>query len=312
MSSQGKVQRPSDSQGKACGSQRYLEVLTMIYAIAMVLGFSALVRDTYNSFFSAGFDWREWRDILSSPLWAGVAPMIIGATVLMRFFFAPPCNIGVLLRTFKRHEDSQTARKIVVVDAAVLLIHSLIFYFMCQSAFKKDDLGQCVKPAQFVPEFYIFLMVLLACNSVWLFSIACRTLADSQKKPFVLPFWAWNNIIGLVLLVLVIGFEFSSHAPYAYIGIGLVYLILGMLLVWWSSKKNHRWWKPRLKGDVKTTIGWISFLCFGALVYSTLLWGWVSQSHLQGFYSLMCLIALENSIIDLVTTWEKYVQPSSC
>jgi len=131
--------------------------------------------------------------------------MLISLLALIRFFFAPSHNVGVVIKLIKNSKNA--SRMIVFFDIPVLIAHSFVFFRMCYAL---GDLKYNL--------FYRAFSVLLLLNAIWLATITFR-----QKRAKVDPhdkhaFWQLNNFIcgglifGLYLLKAEIGLMFIVAA----------------------------------------------------------------------------------------------------
>lgn len=111
---------------------------------------------------------------------------IIATYVLIRFFFAPAHNLRTLAIELRDRPFWQ--RVLFIVDIPVLMLHSFIFYMMCDSTSK----GR-------YEQFYILFFFLLSINVIWLLTIQIRMIMF--KKPTLSKFstWTTNNALHYLL-----------------------------------------------------------------------------------------------------------------
>lgn len=158
------------------GINKFVYILEIVYAILLSWGF-ARVAERFVA--HHGFYWLC---------------MLISLLVLIRFFFAPSHNVGVIARLTDRSKGA--ARIVIFFDISVLIAHSFIYFRMC---YAMGDMHY--------DYFYRDLSLLLLLNSIWLITIMLR-----QRKARVNPhdkhaFWTLNNLICGFLIILLFLFD---------------------------------------------------------------------------------------------------------
>ncbi|MCX5705483.1 MAG: hypothetical protein NTZ92_05465 [Candidatus Omnitrophica bacterium] len=114
--------------------------------------------------------------------------MLVSVLALIRFFFAPSHNVGVVIKLIGNRKAA--ARMIVFFDIPLLIAHSFVFFRMCYAI---GDLNY----HYFFRDFSVLLLI----NAVWLVTITSR-----QKRAKINPhdkhaFWVLNNsICGALIL----------------------------------------------------------------------------------------------------------------
>jgi len=108
--------------------------------------------------------------------------MLVSLLTLIRFFFAPSHNIGVVAKLIGGRKGS--ARVVIFFDISALVAHSFIFFRMCYALGDKNY-------HFFFRDFSILLLV----NTLWLATITFR-----QRRAKISPhdkhlFWQLNNFI---------------------------------------------------------------------------------------------------------------------
>jgi len=158
--------------GKESDLNKFIYILEIVYAILLSWGFARVAeRFTVNDIF-------YW------------LCMLVALLTLIRFFFAPSHNVGVVARLINNSKSA--ARVVIFFDISVLIAHSFIFFRMCYA------LGD--KRYDF---FYRDFAILLLLNAFWLATILYR-----QRRARVNPhdkhfFWQTNNAVcGAVILTL--------------------------------------------------------------------------------------------------------------
>lgn len=183
---------------KEVKSKLYLEIITFIFAISMVAGYEQILIGTFdniNKLNVSNFVFL-WKTIYV------YFPLLMCSLVLLRFFFAPVCNVKALLEnsSIQKSERALSPCLIMLFDIPILLSHSIVFFFMCRSASINIALSN--------KQFYYFFMFLLFLNGVWLTTIQLRIknvrnekffVWDRENQPFL--FWTSNNLIILILLI---------------------------------------------------------------------------------------------------------------
>lgn len=152
------------------GITKFVYILEIVYAILLSWGFARVAeRFTADNIF-------YW------------LCMLISLLALIRFFFAPSHNIGIVARLIGSRKNM--ARMVVFFDISVLMAHSFIYFRMCYAL---GDLN--------FHFFYRDFAILLLLNAVWL-----QTITTRQKRAKINPhdkhaFWKTNNILcgGLIL-----------------------------------------------------------------------------------------------------------------
>lgn len=165
------------------GVNKLIYILEIVYAILLSWGFARVAeRFTVHHVF----------------YWLCMA---VAMLTLIRFFFAPSHNVGVVIKLVNNSKGA--ARTVVFFDIPLLAAHSFIFFRMCYAMgdFKYDF-------------FFRDFSVLLLLNALWLETITFR-----QRRAKVNPhdkhaFWKWNNticgilVLGLFLLKADLAFMF--------------------------------------------------------------------------------------------------------
>lgn len=158
--------------GKESGISKFVYILEIVYAILLSWGF-ARVAEKFTA-----------RDIF---YWMC---MLIALFTLIRFFFAPSHNIGVIAKLVDNRKGA--ARTVLFFDISLLIAHSFIFFRMCYAVGDK-------RYDYFFRDYAILLLV----NALWLITIAHR-----QKRARLNPhdkhlFWVRNNFVcGAIILAL--------------------------------------------------------------------------------------------------------------
>ena len=165
------------------GGNKFIYILEIVYAILLSWGFARVAeRFTVHHIF-------YW------------LCMLVSILTLIRFFFAPSHNVGVVVKLIKNRKSA--ARIIVFFDIPLLIAHSFVFFRMCYAL---GDLRY--------DFFYRDFSILLLLNAIWLITITFR-----QKRAKINPhdkhvFWLLNNsicgilILGLFLFKVEIGLMF--------------------------------------------------------------------------------------------------------
>jgi hypothetical protein len=158
--------------GKEDGISKFIYILEIVYAILLSWGFARVAER-----FSA-------RDIF---YWFC---MLVALLTLIRFFFAPSHNVGVVARLIGNRHGA--ARTVIFFDISVLLAHSFIFFRMCYALGDK-------RYVFFFRDFAILLLL----NALWL-----ETIRHRQRRARIDPhdkhlFWEANNFVcGAIVLAL--------------------------------------------------------------------------------------------------------------
>lgn len=151
---------------------KFIYILEIVYAILLSWGF-ARVAERFTA-----KDPFYWFCMLTALL------------ALIRFFFAPSHNVGVVVKLVGRKKNA--ARVVVFFDISVLLAHSFVFFRMCYA------LGD-----RHYDFFYRDFSILLLLNALWLETIRWRqkrARANSHDKHL---FWERNNLVcGAAILAL--------------------------------------------------------------------------------------------------------------
>jgi hypothetical protein len=154
------------------GQAKFIYILEIVYAILLSWGFARVAeRFTVHHVF-------YW------------LCMLIALLTLIRFFFAPSHNVGVVVELINRRKGA--ARMVIFFDISLLIAHSFVFFRMCYAMgdFRYDF-------------FYRDFSILLLLNALWLATITFR-----QRKARINPhdkhaFWQMNNFIcGILILAL--------------------------------------------------------------------------------------------------------------
>ncbi len=184
-----------DTNQNEVKSKLYLNFLTIIFAISMVAGYERIVISTFDNISKLNI--RDPVSLIQNG-YIIFLPLLMCSLVLLRFFFAPVCNVKAVLEKSSIQNQSYKFKPwiIMLFDIPVLLSHSIIFYFMCQSAAKDTTL--------FDGWFYRFFMALLFLNAIWLITVRLRIKEkffdlDRKNKPHL--FWASNNLVAFLLLL---------------------------------------------------------------------------------------------------------------
>lgn len=160
------------TERKEEGINKFVYILEIVYAILLSWGFARVAeRFTIHHVF-------YW------------LCMLVSLFTLIRFFFAPSHNVGVVVKLIDNRKRS--ARVVIFFDISFLLAHSFVFFRMCYA------LGD-LRYNFFFRDFSILLLL----NTVWLATITFR-----QKRARINPhdkhkFWQMNNLIcGAIVLAL--------------------------------------------------------------------------------------------------------------
>ena len=146
------------------GLNKFIYILEIVYAILLSWGFARVAERFVMHHF---FYWLC---------------MLVSLLTLIRFFFAPSHNVGVVVKLVKNRKSS--ARMVVFFDISLLLAHSFVFFRMCYAmGDKRYDF--------FFRDFSILLLI----NALWLATITFR-----QRRAKISPhdkhaFWQMNNLI---------------------------------------------------------------------------------------------------------------------
>lgn len=162
----------ADKEG---GINKLVYILEILYAILLSWGFARVAE----------------RFVARDPFYW--LCMLVALLALVRFFFAPSHNVGVVARLIG--SSRRASRVVIFFDIPVLIAHSFVFFRMCYA------MGD-YRYGYFYRDFSVLLLI----NAVWLMTIARR-----QKRARINPhdkhlFWERNNficgslILGLFLL----------------------------------------------------------------------------------------------------------------
>ena len=173
---------------KESGINKFIYILEIVYAILLSWGFARVAER-----FSA-------RDIF---YWLC---MLVALLTLIRFFFAPSHNVGVIAKLINNRASA--ARTVIFFDISVLIAHSFVFFRMCYAmADKRYDF--------FFRDFAILLLL----NALWL-----ATIRHRQQRARINPhdkhlFWEANNFIcgALILVLFLMRADFHMMFPIALI-----------------------------------------------------------------------------------------------
>ena len=154
------------------GLNKLIYILEIVYAILLSWGFARVAER-----FSA-------RDLF---YWLC---MLIALLTLIRFFFAPSHNVGVVVKLINNSKGS--SRVVVFFDISLLIAHSFVFFRMCYAmADKRYDF--------FFRDFAILLLI----NAFWLETIRLRQERAKTNPHDKHLFWETNNLIcGTIILAL--------------------------------------------------------------------------------------------------------------
>ena len=138
--------------------------------------------------------------------------MLVSLMVLVRFFFAPSHNIGVVVKLIKNSKSA--ARIVSFFDVSMLIAHSFIYYRMCYAL---GDLSY--------DFFYRDFAILLLLNAIWLATITFR-----QRRAKINPhdkhtFWQLNN---LICGILILGLYLFKADIVAMFGVAIVNCVLDL------------------------------------------------------------------------------------
>ena len=181
---------------KSGDANKFIYILEIVYAILLSWGFARVAEHfmVHHIFY--------WLCTLISLL------------TLVRFFFAPSHNVGVVTKLINNRKGA--ARMVVFFDVPVLMVHSFIFFRMCYAL---GDLRYNF--------FYRDFSILLLLNAMWLVTITFRHKCANLRLQDKHAFWLLNNFIcGILILWL---FLFKAD-------IGLMFLvaIVNCVLDLWS------------------------------------------------------------------------------
>jgi hypothetical protein len=149
---------------KEDGISKFVYILEIVYAILLSWGFARVA---------------ERFTVHHLLYWLC---MLVSLLTLIRFFFAPSHNIGVVAKLVRSRKRS--ARVVVFFDISLLIAHSFIFFRMCYAV---GDMRY--------DFFYRDFAILLLVNSFWLATITFR-----QRRAKISPhdkhaFWQMNNLV---------------------------------------------------------------------------------------------------------------------
>ena len=155
---------------KEGGFNKFIYILEIVYAILLSWGF-ARVAERFNM--HRTFYWLC---------------MLVGLLTLIRFFFAPSHNIGVVAKLINNRKGA--ARTVLFFDVSLLIAPSFIFFRMCYA------LGD-LKYDFFYRDFSILLLL----NAVWLATITFRQRMVKTSPHDKHIFWQLNNFICGILIL---------------------------------------------------------------------------------------------------------------
>ncbi len=171
---------------KESGISKFIYILEIVYAILLSWGFARVAER-----FSA-CDLFYW------------LCMLVALLSLIRFFFAPSHNVGVVARLINNRPGA--ARTVIFFDISVLLAHSFVFFRMCYAMADKR-----------YGFFYRDFAILLLLNALWL-----ATIRHRQQRARISPhdkhlFWEANNFIcgSLILALFLMRADFHMMFPIA-------------------------------------------------------------------------------------------------
>lgn len=114
--------------------------------------------------------------------------LLINAFILMRFFFAPACNLKEAALILEKNPKWQWIT--FVFDFTLLITHSYLYY---QMSYNIND--------EF--KFYKLFSWLLFWNIIWLLSIALRMFYTGKKVPENFKIWIKNNLFHWVIFIVI-------------------------------------------------------------------------------------------------------------
>ncbi len=156
------------------GLTKFIYILEIVYAILLSWGF-ARVAERFSE--SHLIYWLC---------------MLVSLLTLIRFFFAPSHNIGVIAKLIKNRTGA--ARMVIFFDVSLLIAHSFVFFRMCYAL---GDLRY--------DFFYRDFSILLLLNAIWLATITFRQRLSKISPHDKHIFWQLNNsICGILVLGLFI------------------------------------------------------------------------------------------------------------
>ena len=152
------------------GVNKFIYILEIVYAILLSWGFARVAeRFTVRHIF-------YW------------LCMLVSLFTLIRFFFAPSHNVGVVAKLINNRKGA--ARVVVFFDISLLIAHSFLFFRMCYAL---GDLRYNF--------FYRDFSILLLLNAMWLATITFRHKCAKIKPHDKHAFWLFNNsICGILIL----------------------------------------------------------------------------------------------------------------
>ena len=168
---------------KDSGINKFIYVLEIVYAILLSWGF-ARVAERFTA--SDIFYWLC---------------MLVALLTLIRFFFAPSHNVGVVAKLINGRNGA--ARTVIFFDIPLLMAHSFVFFRMCYAiGDKRYDF------------FYRDFAILLLLNALWL-----ATIRHRQTRARVNPhdkhlFWEMNNFICGALVLALFFLKADIHAMF--------------------------------------------------------------------------------------------------
>jgi len=158
------------------GANKFIYILEIVYAILLSWGVARVAeRFTVHHLF-------YW------------LCMLVSLLTLIRFFFAPSHNVGVVVKLINNSKGS--SRVVVFFDISLLIAHSFVFFRMCYA------LGE-LNYSYFYRDFSILLLL----NAVWLATITFRQARAKINPHDKHAFWQLNNFIcgGLILALFSVG-----------------------------------------------------------------------------------------------------------
>ena len=134
-----------------------------------------------------------------------ILEFILCALILIRFFFAPSSNIEIMLF----HTRKNLRRKLYIfIDFVVLIIHAVVFYFICNSFFPIPEKNYWfyLKQNEFTP--FIWILFLLILNALWLIMVQRRIYIYEKRLIWRYCVWIFNNVgCSFLLLILFLFFR---------------------------------------------------------------------------------------------------------
>lgn len=152
------------------GVNKFIYVLEIVYAILLSWGF-ARVAERFRA--QHVFYWLC---------------MLVSLLTLIRFFFAPSHNVGVVVKLVNNLKSA--ARMVIFFDISLLLAHSFVFFRMCYAL---GDMRY--------DFFYRDFSILLLLNAMWLITITFRQRRAKISAHDKHLFWQSNNLICGILIL---------------------------------------------------------------------------------------------------------------